>query len=125
MEWKIAYLEKDGIVCVKTTGLITWDSNRKMSEEVLFFASSKGSHKIIVDHRLMEPNLSTLQIDNLPAMFKEIGVGADLKVAILFNPAFQQKDNFTFFDNVTRLASLQFRSFTDKSRAISWLKSEN
>jgi hypothetical protein len=123
MEWTIGYLEKDKIARVKTKGLITWDDTRKMSQEVLSFIHHNNLHKILVDHRDMVPNLSVLQIDNLPAMFREIGVGPEYKTAVLFNPAIQSKDNFAFFDNVIKLTTLQFRGFTDEGKAITWLKS--
>jgi hypothetical protein len=125
MEWLIDYIKEDGIVCVKTAGLITWDDNKKMSEEVLSFIRQKGLHRVLIDHRDMIPNLSVLEIDSMPRMFKEIGVSQQDKVAVLYKASSPRESNFLFFQNILRIESLQFKNFTDKAEAIAWLKMED
>jgi hypothetical protein len=125
LEWTIDYLEKERIARVRTRGLITWDDTKQMTEEVFSFIRNKKVHRVLVDHREMVPNLSVLQIDNLPAMFREIGVEPEDKIAVLFNPATQNEENLAFFDNVMQITSLQFHSFTDEGEAIAWLKSKD
>ena len=124
MKWEIKYNKKDGIVAVKTSGLITWDENKLMAQEVLAAAKYHTTKKVFVDHRLSKPDLSILEIDELPSLLKQIGVGPEYKVAILFDPASPQSDNFTFFQNVSTISSLQFRVFSESAEAIEWLKAE-
>ena len=81
--------------------------------------------KVLVDHRQIQTNLTILQIDDLPKLFKEIGIGPEYKVAILFDPASPRSGNFTFFQNVSIISSLQFRVFSEHAEAIAWLKAEN
>lgn len=125
MRWEIDYLKENDIVTVKTSGIITWEDNKQMSREVLADSIRHSTKRVLVDHRAIQSNLSILQIDNLPAMFKEIGIGPECRVAILFDPASPRSGNFTFFQNVSIIASLQFRVFSEHTEAIEWLKSNN
>ena len=75
MKWEIEHRTQDGIVAVKTSGLITWDDNRLMTQEAFAAAKQHGTKKVLVDHRLLQTNLTILQIDDLPKLFKEIGIG--------------------------------------------------
>ena len=124
MKWEIEYNKKDGIVVVKTSGLITWDDNLLMTQEALAAAQKYPTKKVLVDHQLLQANLTVLQIDDLPKLFREIGIGPEYKVAILFDPASPRSSNFTFFENVSIISSLQFRVFSELARAIEWLKTE-
>ena len=125
MKWQIEHNKKEGIVVVKTSGLITWDDNKIMTQEAFAAAKHHGTKKVLVDHRLLQTNLTILQIDDLPRLFKEIGIGPEYKVAILFDPASPRSGNFTFFENVSIISSLQFRVFSESAEAIKWLKMEN
>ena len=125
MEWTINRLEKDNIICMKTLGPANWDQNKKMCEEAFSLAQKHGSHRFIVDHRKLEHGLSILQIDDIPEMLKQIGVTPQDKVAMLFDPASPISDAVKFFRDAAFLASLQLRIFSDKDKAIAWLKAEN
>jgi hypothetical protein len=124
MEWTIDYLEKDGIVYIKTSGPADWDVNKKMSEEALALGRGKGTHRFLVDHRNLKHGLSTLQVDDMPRMLKQIGVTPEDKIAIVFDPASPMSDSFDFFRNASFLESLQVKIFTNPDEAVAWLKSE-
>jgi hypothetical protein len=123
MKWEIEH--KDGIVVVKTSGLITWDDNIIMTQEAFAATKLHGTKKVLVDHRLLQTNLTILQIDDLPKLFKEIGIGPEYKVAILFDPASPRSSNFAFFQNISIISSLQFKVFSELAEAIEWLKAKN
>jgi hypothetical protein len=122
MEWKIDYLEKNGIVRMKTFGPADWDQHRRMSEEALALGRKNGSHRFLADHRKLEHGLSILQVDDIPRMLKEIGVTSEDKVAIVFDPASPLSNTFKFFRDAAFLASLQSRIFPDNDIAMAWLK---
>ena len=69
-------------------------------------------------------NLSILEIDGMPKLFKEMGLCPSDKMAILYKPDLSFGSEFVFFQNVSLLASLQVKIFTDKEQALYWLKSE-
>ena len=125
MQWEIDYKKEDGIVVVKTSGLITWDDTKLMTQEAFAAAKHHGTKKVLVDHRQLQTNLTILQIDDLPKLFKEIVIGPEYKVAILFDPASPKRSNFTFFQDVLTISFLNFRVFSEPARAIEWLKEEN
>ncbi|MGD0596482.1 MAG: hypothetical protein ABSA64_03040 [Sedimentisphaerales bacterium] len=122
MKWTIEYLEKDGIVRIKTFGPADWDQHRRMSEEALALGRKNGSHRFLADHRKLEHGLSILQVDDIPKMLKEIGVTSEDKVAIVFNPASPINNAVKFFRDAAFLASLQLLIFSNENKAIEWLK---
>ncbi|MFA5252171.1 MAG: hypothetical protein WC454_06270 [Phycisphaerae bacterium] len=124
MDWKIDYLDEHGIIHTKMSGVITWDENKKMSEEVFSFARSKDSHRYLLEHPQIEHKLSFLQIDDLPKLLKEVGLRAEDKLAVLACSCNPCSKELKFFENVSRLASLQVRHFTDFEQAVNWLKSD-
>jgi hypothetical protein len=125
MEWTIKHLEKDNIICMKAFGPADWDQNRKMSEEAFSLAQKHGSHRFIVDQQKLEHGLTILQIDDIPAMLKQIGITSRDKVAMVFDPASPISDAVKFFKDAAFIASLQLQIFSDKDKAIEWLKAEN
>jgi hypothetical protein len=125
MDWSVYYLEQDGLVFAKTTCLINWDKNKKLTEEVLSIGRRYGFSRFLIDHRDGMLNLSILEIDDIPKMFKEIGLCPSDKIAILYNADSPHSSAFIFFQNVSQLASLQVKIFTDKEQALCWLKLES
>jgi hypothetical protein len=117
------YLKTDGIVLAKTSGKMTWDAVKRLSEEVFAAGRKHGAHSFLVDHRDSELELSIFEIDDLPVMFKDTGVGVEDKITVLFNPSSPKSGLFLFFQNVSFLGSLQFKMFPDKDKAVAWLKS--
>ena len=124
MEWKIDYLEKDGIVLVTTSGIATWDESRKLTEEAIELGRSRGSSRFIVDNRNLESTLPTLQVDKLPEMFKQAGLTSEDRMALVYESSSPLKNTHKFFRDVAFLASLQVRLFTDIDEAIAWLKAD-
>ena len=124
MKWTIDYLEKDGIVYMKTSGPTNWEETIKMCEKALAVGRSNGSHRFLVDHRNLEHGLSTLQVDDLPGMLKQIGVAAQDKIALVFDPSSPISESFSFFRDSAFIESLQVRIFTDPDEAIAWLKTD-
>lgn len=125
MDWSVYYLEQDGLVFAKTTGLINWDKNKRLSEDALSMGRKYGSSRFLIDHRDGTLNLSILEIDGIPRMFKEMGLCPSDKMAILYNADSPHSSEFVFFQNVSLLSSLQVKVFIDKEQALDWLKSES
>lgn len=122
MKWTIEYLEKDGIVSAKLNGIMDWEEHRKFAEELYPLVRKKGYHRILIDFREMIPDFTVLQIDDLPKMLKELGVGPDLRIAAIHDPSSPKANEFTFFRNVATIMSLQIERFDNQEEAIKWLK---
>jgi hypothetical protein len=123
MEWKIDYLEKDGIVSAKVTGLMDWDQHKKFAEDLFPFARKHNAHKILVDFLEMTPRFTILQVDDLPGLLKELGVGPEDRIAALHNPSAPHHSENVFFKDAATIKSITVRYFTSKDDAITWLKS--
>jgi hypothetical protein len=124
MKWTIEYLEKDGIVAAKITGVMNWEEHRKFAEELYPLASKKGCNRILIDFWEMTPDFTVLQIDDLPKTLKELGVGPDMKIAAIFNPSSPKTNDHTFFKNVATIISLRVELFAGRDEAIAWLKAK-
>jgi hypothetical protein len=124
MKWQIDYAEDKGIVQVKTSGQMSWEDKKKLSEEALAAGRERNVNAFLVDQKEASLELSVLEIDRLPAMFKEIGFGPDDRMAILVKADSPHSSMFRFLQNVFTLRSLQIRVFTDPEKATAWLKSK-
>jgi hypothetical protein len=122
MEWTIEYLEKEKIVCVKTSGPMDWEEHKRFCEEVFPFAIKLGSHKVFIDFREMVPDFTILQIDDLPKLLKEVGVGPEFRIAGVYDKSSPHSSEFSFFRNTSYLESVKVRYFDEKDEAIAWLK---
>jgi hypothetical protein len=122
MKWTIEYLEKEKIVAAKINGIMDWEEHKKFAEELFPLARQKGIHRILIDFREMIPDFTVLQIDDLPGMLEDIGVGSDLRIAAIHDPSSPKANEFTFFRNVATIMSLQVEQFSDREEALKWLK---
>ena len=123
MEWKIDYLEEEGIVTAKVTGVMDWGQHRKFAEEVFPFAKEHGSHKVLIDFLEMTPNFTIHQIDDLPNMLAEAGVGREFKIAAVYDPTSAHSSEFRFFKDVAKLMSIKVMYFSSVDEAMEWLSS--
>ncbi|MFA5554536.1 MAG: hypothetical protein WDA68_08305, partial [Phycisphaerae bacterium] len=60
MQWEINYFEKEGIIVVKTSGVIEWDDHKTMCQEMRTLADKHGVSKFLADHRDLQDGLSIL-----------------------------------------------------------------
>jgi hypothetical protein len=123
MDWTIDYLEKDHIVRVKASGVMDWDEHKRFAEELYPFAKEHGVLKILIDFRQMQPKFTVLQIDDLPDMLRNVGVGPEFKIASVYDPASPHSHEFKFFNNVATLLHIRVQQFVDPDEALTWLKS--
>jgi hypothetical protein len=70
----------------------------------------------------MVPDFTVLQIDDLPKMLTDLGVGPDLRIAAIHDLSSPKANEFAFFRNVATLMSLQVEQFDNWEEAIKWLK---
>jgi hypothetical protein len=124
MDWTVGYLEKDGIVFSKVSGVMNWDQHKKWCQEAVLLARGHNSHKFLNDLRDMVPNFTVLEIDNLPRILREAGAEPGDKIAALYDTSSPHSSEFTFFKNTSFLEQIKVQYFTDKDKAIAWLKAD-
>src|SRR4030042_5962861 len=123
MDWTIDYLEKERVVSTKVSGVMDWDEHKRCAEELYPSAKKHGFHKILIDFRQMQPKFTILQIDDLPNMLSEIGVGPEFKIAAVSDPTSPYAHEFKFFSNVATLLHIRVKQFDAPDKALAWLKS--
>jgi hypothetical protein len=122
MKWKIDYVEDQGIIKAKTSGLMSADDKKKLCEEMLAAGRQKNVNAFLIDQKETSFGLSVLEIDRLPEMFRSIGFDIKDKIAVMVNSESSNKPLFNFLQNVFALSSLRLCVFTDSQEAIAWLK---
>jgi hypothetical protein len=123
MDWKIDYWEEDAIVFVKMLNAVPIEGTIQICKEANELARKHNAHKYLVDHRGVGMGMTVLDIDKVPAKFKEIGADFSGETAIVFDPDSPSKDRYEFLRNALFLASMHFELFTDMDKALAWLKS--
>jgi hypothetical protein len=124
MNWAFDYLQEEGIVTAKMAGLMTWEKHIKFAEEMVSFARSHNSKKILINFLELVPILTVLEVDNLPKVLKDAGLGPEYKLAAVHDKTSPHFDDFKFFKNTASLNSIQVEIFSDINEAITWLKSQ-
>lgn len=124
MEITLDYLEEDGIVTVKVSGIMDFIEHKRYAKETLSFAKKHNSFKILIDMLEMTPQLTIPEIDGLPLTLKEYGATAEYRFATLHNPPPPHDMGFTFFKDSATSESLDIRQFDTREEALAWLKSE-
>jgi hypothetical protein len=124
MDWTVEYLKEEGIVHAKITGVVTWGECRKMIEEFFSYGRKQEVHRYLLECSQFEHNLTLLQIDDMPKLLKEIGFGAEDKMAIVVESSSRHIKELKFLENVARLAKLHLRHFTDYEKGGEWLRTE-
>jgi hypothetical protein len=124
MKWKIDCIEDQGIINVKTSGLMSWNDKKKLCEEMLAAGRPKNINAFLVDQKETSLGLSILEIDSMPGLFRKIGFDIKDKMAILINSDSSNKPLFSFLQDVFTLSPLQVCVFTDSKEATAWLKTK-
>jgi hypothetical protein len=125
MKWTIDYVEGQGIIKARTSGLMSWDDKKKLCEEMLAAGRKKNVSAFLVDQKETSFGLSVLEIDRLPDMFRNIGFDFKDRMAILINSDSSNSALFSFLQDVFTLSSLRVQIFTDQGEATAWLKRQN
>jgi hypothetical protein len=119
MGWTFEYLADRQIVLLRTTGPQGAATGREQFKELMAFAAEHHAHKFLVDHRAAEVKYDTVEVFDLPALYRESGVGHDVKAAIVFA---ELNENRRFYETVCRNRGFNVSVFDDYDAALKWLE---
>jgi hypothetical protein len=106
---------------ITTSGKMGAKEFREMTQAGLAAARAAGVRRVLVDHRDMVPAVAAVDIHDLPKVFVDLGITADLRIATLIPPAHR-----ALFDYFQALAwnrgDHHFRQFDDEAEANAWLQ---
>ncbi len=92
MNWDISISKSEDLVIVKTNGLFNVEQIKQMTKETFNAATGNGIRKILGDHRDLDPQVSILDIFNIPRELLNNGVKRPGKVALVYNGESPKKD---------------------------------
>jgi len=106
---------------ITTSGKMGAKEFREMTQAGLAAARAAGVRRVLVDHRDMVPAVAAVDIHDLPKVFVDLGITADLRIATLIPSAHR-----ALFDYFQALAwnrgDHHFRQFDDEAEAGAWLQ---
>ena len=106
---------------ITTEGPIGTAEFNAMTKAGLAAARAAGVHRVLVDHRDMVPAVAAVDIHDLPRVFLELGITADLRIATIIPAAHRQL--FDYFQALSwNRGDHHFRQFEDEAEASSWLQ---
>jgi hypothetical protein len=123
MPWTIQLLDAPKAVCVQACGAMKLVLIRQIAGEALAVAASHGVRQFLVDNREMEPQLSTLEVHELPDMLEHMGLGRRDRAAVVYTKSAPKAEDFRFFETTAINRGFSIRLFTDLDQAITWLRS--
>jgi hypothetical protein len=124
MKWKISYIKNRGIIQVKTSGQMSWEEKKKLTEETLAAGRKKKINAFLVNQKETAFGLSVLEINRLPSLLKDIGFNSEDKISILLNSDSIKERLLGFLQNILSLSPLQIKVFIDREKATAWLQQE-
>ena len=121
MKWSLEYLEQDEIVSATTSGTFKINDIHQLTKEILAFGAERNAYKYLVDDSQIDLQISTLEIDDLPSIFKKFGLTEQDKFALVYKPSLGKENNYNFFKSTSGIQGLQVKVFTDIEQAKQWL----
>ncbi len=120
MQWQMYYDEKEKIVYTKTTGVLNISDASVMRDEGIALIRKHGCLLVLLDHsELVGDALTTMDIYDLPKMYRALGVPRELRMALVVPARFM--DNLKFYETVCHNNGYSISVFFDRAAALEWL----
>ena len=97
MTWDFMYSPENDVMMVTASGTMDLNQIKQMISDALAGVVKKDIHKILVDTRNMIPDVSTLEIYNLPSFIRNTFHGQNAFLAVVYTPSSMKASDFHFF----------------------------
>ena len=121
MEWDFKFLAEHGVLSVKTSGDLDYDTMLEFISAAAAEMQKHGYDKILVDHRDAVLKLSPTRVYRLPAVEVAHGGGQRSKVAVVISPSTVREEDARIYTDVMHSNGLPHRLFRDPEAALDWL----
>lgn len=98
MSYKTGYIEDGNIVTIQGFGRLTIEEYKKGVVDVVDQLERHSSTRVLSDNRLLDNAPSVDEIYGLPKFFRDVGLPASVRVAVLFDASKENED--IFFETV-------------------------
>ena len=123
MPWKIELIEDPPAVAVEASGPMKLVLVKEVAAQALAQAASHDLHKFLVDDREMVPELSTMELHQLPDVLEQMGFRKHDRAAVVYCLSSPRAQDFRFFEDTALNRGFDVRLFTGMDEALSWLRS--
>ena len=121
MEWELSYQPAEGIIFIKTRGVLEISTATQMRNEGAALIKRHDCKRILLDHSLLDDSaLSTMETFDLPKIYDSLGISRAVKMALVVTPIMKTK--LRFYETVCRNNGYSVLLFTDRESALQWLK---
>jgi hypothetical protein len=118
-QWRFDRLHNGRVLRVTTGGLMDLDAHIGMMQDLLAQRDSSGARLLMIDERPATLRLSTLDIYNMPLIYRRLGVRGDERAAILYTP--EQRADAFFYEARALHLGFMHQAFTNEHEAMRWL----
>jgi hypothetical protein len=121
--WTIAFDAREQLLVVTGHGVMNSPQIRQLTVEVIGAARTHQAERVLVDHRDMYPEVGTVDIYNLPELYRAHDLRRWVRAAIVAPAGSEKLADFAFYETVVQNAGYRIRVFTDYETARQWLRS--
>lgn len=122
MSWETKKLKNEDIISTICSGNMNYENMVKMFSECIHAGKKNGITKYLTDNRNITFDLSTIDIYDLPKTFMKQGLELWSRVAVIVSSKSRKNEDFSFFETVSHNMGYNVRLFTNKDKALEWLK---
>jgi len=119
MDWQIEYIEKDDLLYIKTSRVLTIDVTNSMVKDIVEAAARYECDYQIVDHRQTRFDLKIIDYYERPDINERIGISRNWKIAMVFH---ELTEDTLFMETIFRNRGYNFRQFDDIEKARDWMQ---
>lgn len=123
MPWKIELIEDPPAVAVEASGPMKLVLLKEVAAQAFAQAAKHDLHKFLVDDREMVPDLSTMELHQLPEVLERLGFGKRDRAAVVYCLSSPKAQDFRFFEDTALNRGFDVRLFTGMDEALGWLRS--
>jgi hypothetical protein len=121
MEWDFKFLPEQGVLSVKTSGVLDYDRMLEFISAAAAQMQRHGCDKILVDHRNAVLKISPMRVYRLPAVEVAHGVNQRRKVAVVLSPSTAREEDVRIYTDLMHDNGLPHGLFGDPDAALDWL----
>jgi len=113
--------KRDRVVRVIPEGPMRLVTIRQLSAAAIAAAPPGRPRKFLSEDRNMLPELSTVELFDLPSILERLGLERSDRIAVVYSPDSPKRSDFEFFENVAYNRGYAVKLFTDPDKARDWL----
>jgi hypothetical protein len=122
MPWRVDMEPQRRIIRVAYEGSVTSAEIRACVERVIELMGSEQTSRVLMElDGAAQIDLSTVDIVNLPAVYRSLGLLGTFRQAIVVSPQAPSFDQAAFYETVCVNRGHAVRIFADRERALDWL----